>query len=1070
MTHPKVTRRIRIALLTAAVGGAVAISPTIAQQAERGQPEQEVNPEALSPGDLARMMGGRPGGNANGKKDFPAFTEVSEGFRQVVSTADGQSFYNLWVRDKDGQMLAELPRGFEGRKQFIAMTIGGGDVYAGLQQGDIYCYWKRFDNRLALMAPQIQTKSTGDAESQQSVQRLFTDRVILDVPIVAMGPNNQPVIDFDDLLLGSAGTFFGGSARGLNRNLATVAKAKAFPQNVEVAFEAPVAGGQLRTFHYSISDIPARTGYKPREADPRVGYFTTVHLDLGEFDRDRTWKRFINRWHLEKRDPKLSLSPPKEPIVFYVDSATPVRYRRWVKQGIEYWNDAFREVGIEGAIQVHFQDASTGAHMEKDPEDVRYNFIRWLSNNQGTAIGPSRVHPETGQILDADIVLTDGFIRGFHTRFHDILPELAMENLTPETMAWLEQNPAWDPRVRLCHPGERDRMLAERQARGPLAHGGHPAAHIDHDLLGDDMYDGLGDRVSQVNGFCMAAHGKALQMSVLRMHLELLEGLEELEGNTAAPAQASEGEGQIPPEILEMIRKQLEQNPALLDEIPAHVKAKLGYGEPPHECGEECDGDCEECEGEECACEHGEEAEKDEKKARKSDANLVKGFEGDMLDGMPEKYVGPLLADLVAHEVGHTLGLRHNFRASSIQTLDEINSAEYKGSKTWGASVMDYNGSNIRVESGELQGDISMTHIGPYDKWAIQYGYGSGDPKEVASNGDKSVRPYATDEDTWGPDPLAQRWDLGADPINYAKEKVRLAQFHRARLLDKFVKDGESWSRARTGYNLTLSQQLGGISMMAKWIGGSYVHRDLKGEPDARPPVVPAEADKQREALAFICENAFRDEAFGLTPELLRHMTNDRWWDAGGMSAIFDDPAWPVHERIMGIQASSLTMVLNPTTLGRVYDNEFRVGADEDALTLPELIDTLYDEIFSELNARPNGKYSAREPMISSLRRNLQRETVDRLVDLSFGRGSGASRQAVANLATMKLRQLSSAIDGLIKDPAKLDPYTLSHLSETRIRIDKALDAQYIYNTGDIRVSMPSFGFFGAEGEQRNGR
>ena len=85
--------------------------------------------------------------------------------------------------------------------------------------------------------------------------------------------------------------------------------------------------------------------------------------------------------------------------------------------------------------------------MEKDPEDVRYNFVRWLSNNQGTAIGPSRVHPLTGQILDADIILTDGWIRHFDHQFHELLPQLAMEGMAPETLSWLEDRPQWDPRV-----------------------------------------------------------------------------------------------------------------------------------------------------------------------------------------------------------------------------------------------------------------------------------------------------------------------------------------------------------------------------------------------------------------------------------------------------------------------------------------------------------------------------------------------------------------------------------------------------------------------------------------------
>lgn len=1065
MSYPTARRWLMTGTLIAAAGGCLALASAMEPPAEYtpGQASllltANINPtEVLSAADMARMMAAKAGGgdddkkDKKDKKDFPDFSEVSKDFTKVVSSADGKSYYTIWKRDKDGQMLAELPRGYLSHKQFIATTIGGGDIYAGLQVGDIYCYWKRFDKRLALMAPNVGIRSTGDPETNSSVKRLFTDRVILDIPIVCMGPGGQPVIDMDALLLGHASTFFGGQARGMNTRLAKITKAKAFPLNVELAWEVPVAGGQLRTLHYSISQIKGDPSYKPRIADERIGYFTTVHRDLGEIESDKMWVRYINRWNLQKRDPKLKMSPPKEPIVFYIDHATPVRYRRWVKRGIEYWNEAYRQIGIDGAIEVRFQDKQTGAHMEKDPEDVRYNFIRWLANGQGTAIGPSRVNPMTGQILDADIVLTDGFIRGFLGTYDRVLPELAMENFTPETVAWLERNPRWDPRVRMVSPLERDRILTERAMRGPTAMGGHAAGMIDSTVIGDNEYDGLGDRISQINGLCMAAHGKAMQMATLRMHLDLMA---ELEAERSARPDDDQDEdkdegSEIPEAVLAMIRAQLEQNPDLIDRVPEAIRARLAMGDEPED-----DADDEDADDDEGDDEDDEDEGDDETK-------------GDVLDGMPEEYVGPLLADLVAHEVGHTLGLRHNFKGSSIHTLDEINSPELKGVKAWGGSVMDYNGMNIRMETGSEQGDFSMIDLGPYDMWAIEYGYTFKDPKKVLARVAEDELPYATDENTWGPDPLAQRWDMGADPLEYAQEKIRLAQWHRERLIEKWVKDGDSWSKARRGYDMTLWQQTGAMSMMSRWIGGSYVHRDKKGDPNGRAPVEPVEVEKQRAALNFIIDNSFYDEAYGLDGDLLRYMSVDKWWDEGGMRQIFQDPTWPVHDRIMGIQAMALTMILNPTTLKRVFNNEFVIDAGEDALTLPELMDTVASAAWSELDSSPEHKYTAREPMISSLRRNLQREHLERMIDLSFqGDSGGATFKPVASLATAKLRELSSKIQGVLdgRGKSRLDAYTLAHLTEAKIRIDKALDAQYIYNTGDFGGRGGGFGgFFGTNG------
>ena len=90
------------------------------------------------------------------------------------------------------------------------------------------------------------------------------------------------------------------------------------------------------------------------------------------------------------------------------------------------------KIGIDNAIEVYYQDAATGAHMDKDPEDVRYNFLRWLHNDVATAIGPSRAHPMTGEILDADIILTDGWIRAYW-RWYNQQPKSAeaMAAMTP---------------------------------------------------------------------------------------------------------------------------------------------------------------------------------------------------------------------------------------------------------------------------------------------------------------------------------------------------------------------------------------------------------------------------------------------------------------------------------------------------------------------------------------------------------------------------------------------------------------------------------------------------------------
>ena len=328
---------------------------------------------------------------------------------------------------------------------------------------------------------------------------------------------------------------------------------------------------------------------------------------------------------------------------------------------------------------------------------------------------------------------------------------------------------------------------------------------------------------------------------------------------------------------------------------------------------------------------------------------------------------------------------------------------------------------------------------------------------------------YATDEDTSGPDPLARRYDFGKDPLAYATEQMKLVKVYRGRILDKFVKDGESWARARRGYELTLGLQTRAASMMANWIGGAFVNRDKKGDPGDRPPVEVVPAQQQRAALKFVIDTTFNDEAYGLTPKLLERMSVDKWLDGGAPHGSSNEAAWPIHDRILGVQASALTWLMNPTTLRRVYDNELRLPADQDALTLPELLKTINDAVWAELDADcPDGR-NDRKPMITSLRRNLQREHMQRLVDLILETSdNSAASKPISNLARMELRELVDRIEkSLKKCGAKMDAYSKSHLMELKERIERALDAGYTYNTAQAPAGG-GFIILGKEADANN--
>ena len=329
--------------------------------------------------------------------------------------------------------------------------------------------------------------------------------------------------------------------------------------------------------------------------------------------------------------------------------------------------------------------------MDLDPEDVQYNFVRWLNNNISTAIGPSRVHPLTGEILDADIILTDGWIRHFHFQFHDLMPEIATEGMTGETLAWLADNPNWDPRIRLSPPANQRYAANAISRNASKPWNADPATTVDSHLIGDDPMDGLVGRTSQINGLCQAAHGKQMDIAMARIAMALLDEEEEKEEKKKEDEEEA---------------KQAEK---------ANEKADKSDDKKSDESkSDESKSD-----------ESKSDEDKDKDKVAKKDEEKKKDDKPkqEMLDGMPETFIGPLLAELVAHEVGHTLGLRHNFKASGAYTLEEINSPELRGKKPLAGSVMDYLPVNMSYKIGDARGDWTMIGIGPYDHWAIEYGY-----------------------------------------------------------------------------------------------------------------------------------------------------------------------------------------------------------------------------------------------------------------------------------------------------------------------------------------------------------
>src|SRR5262249_13248560 len=148
---------------------------------------------------------------------------------------------------------------------------------------------------------------------------------------------------------------------------------------------------------------------------------------------------------------------------------------------------------------------------------------------------------------------------------------------------------------------------------------------------------------------------------------------------------------------------------------------------------------------------------------------------------IPEELIQQAIKEVVMHEVGHTLGLRHNFKASTMLPNEQLHDTKITREKGLVASVMDYSPVNL-APKGVKQGDYFTTTIGPYEYWAIEYGHKpvSGDEKEelkkIAAKGASPGLDYGTDEDTYlTADPLINRFDLGADVMKFSQDRMLLA-------------------------------------------------------------------------------------------------------------------------------------------------------------------------------------------------------------------------------------------------------------------------------------------------------
>ena len=408
-------------------------------------------------------------------------------------------------------------------------------------------------------------------------------------------------------------------------------------------------------------------------------------------------------------------------------------------------------------------------------------------------------------------------------------------------------------------------------------------------------------------------------------------------------------------------------------------------------------------------------------------------------DAVPMEYVGQALKWVTMHEMGHTLGLRHNFRASAETPLEKLHDRGWAEQRGLYNSVMEYPALNVAPRGASAVtgpgGYAYNPSVGPYDVWVIAYGYthDAARAQALAREGAAAGHAYGTDEDANGPgalDPTVAVFDLSSDPLAWGRQRAELLSGLWATLPQHVLADNSRYADLTDVFQTLLGQYARALVPAVKYIGGQYQYRDRVGDPQGRAPFVAVPRAKQREALTFLAEYGFGEDAFRVPRPVLQQMGANRWSHWGETNSYEGRIDYPLHEQVLGVQTALLRQLTSPLVFARIRDAELKYGSAA-VLPIPELMSELTRAVWSELYRGDGG--------IPAQRRDLQRAYLDRMTTILTTPEPRTPADA-RSVARYTLRTLDGRL-GQALAGGGLDTYSRAHLLEARARIGKALEA-----------------------------
>ena len=729
-------------------------------------------------------------------------------------------------------------------------------AYGGDEFGERTLRWERAGNRIILRSPSFAIMADSTLPIYRAVKSGSYAPIVAIFDIAAYGADSAAVIDVTRLYTTDVPEFAAIHGQ-IDEKRSYVESAVAFPDNVEIEATqtgTPQPGGDGGTpspdrptaisvlAHWSMVRLP-EIPMRPRLADDRVGFLSVTRTDFGVEKYRSVEREYINRWRLVKKDPGAAISDPVNPIVYYIDPATPEQWKPWIRKAVLDWQPAFTAAGFSNAIIP--MDAPTD-DPDWSPDDVRHTVIRWLPSTVENAVGPHVADPRTGEILNGSIKV-----------YNNVL------NLTRDW--YFTQVAPLDPR---------------------------------------------------------AQHWP-----------------------------------------------------------------------------------------------------------------------------MPDSLMGRTLEFVVAHEIGHTIGLKHNFKASSMYPADSVRSRTWVHSMGFTPSIMDYARFDyVAQPSDSIDVSDLVARVGPYDKFAIMWGYTSL-PHAVSTDAERptldsiarmqdSVPWYRfgnlTETSTDNPDPGDEAEAVGdADAVKSTGYGLKNIERIMPMLLRVTQKPGEDNSDLAEIYDRLVAQWSDEMDHVANIVGGATAH--IKYGAQAGPVFTPVSRERQVAAVQFLNEHVFHTPTFFLEKAVTSRI------EANGSLA-----------RINNAQARVLRTLLEDPRLRRMIETSARGG---DSYTVADLLSSLSHGIWTELDDR--------SVAIDTYRRSLQRAYLDQLgakingmrnegfsIIVSPSRVPNPRRQApepgpatmVDAKAAMRAELVVLQNEIVSAIPRAADTTTRAHLEDCRVTIARILD------------------------------